>query len=194
MSKIITQKCKVENCNGLGKLDNRVKSRHFIKGYCGKHYERFRIYGDAYYSKEDGRSSHNLYTVWSAMWQRCENKNSSVYKHYGARGISVAECWRGRIGFDNFIKDMGDKPTVKHSIDRIDNNKGYSPDNCRWATWHQQHSNRRNNSKRVGVNWDNIRKRWVASLTINGVAYQKRFESITDAILYREELENKFLN
>lgn len=83
------------------------------------------------------------YVSWNAMIDRCENPNNPKYKDYGGRGIKICKRWRG--SFVLFLKDMGHKPSAKHSIDRFPNNDGnYTPSNCRWATKKQQVENRRN--------------------------------------------------
>lgn len=83
------------------------------------------------------------YKTWTAMIDRCYVKSSSTYKKYGAKGIGVCDSWRH--SFANFLSDMGEKPGVGYSIDRIDNAQGYSPDNCRWATSMEQGSNQTSN-------------------------------------------------
>lgn len=74
-----------------------------------------------------------LYWVWAAMIQRCHNQRNKSYITYGAKGIKVCDRWRV---FINFYDDMG-LPPKEHEIDRIDNNKGYFKDNCRWVTMHE---------------------------------------------------------
>jgi len=82
------------------------------------------------------------YMVWKAMRQRCNCPTTLNYHDYGGRGITICKRWDN---FVSFLADMGPRPSSKHSIDRIDNNRGYYPENCRWTTTHIQARNKRNN-------------------------------------------------
>lgn len=95
------------------------------------------------------------YSAWTHMKQRCYNQNDIQYINYGHRGIKVCERWVN--SFENFFFDMGPRPSSKHSLDRKDNNLGYSKRNCRWATTSQQGFNKRKKknttSKYKGVSY-----------------------------------------
>jgi hypothetical protein len=96
---------------------------------------------------------HPLYGIWNTMKERCNNIDNPNYKNYGGRGIKMCKRWL--MSFDCFVADMGPRPSEKHSIDRLDNDKGYEPANCRWATRSEQMLNRRmfksNTSGNTGV-------------------------------------------
>jgi len=83
-----------------------------------------------------------IYIAWMAMKQRCVNLNNPEYKNYGARNITI--CFRWKV-FENFLADMGEPPTENHSLDRINNDGNYCPENCRWATKTEQARNMRVN-------------------------------------------------
>ena len=111
------------------------------------------------------------YHSWAHMVERCDNPNVKNYHNYGGRGIGVCDRW---LKFNNFLEDMGETPTKNHSIDRINNDKGYSKENCRWATSKEQGRNQRTNrlimlnnktqclaawAEETGVHRSTIRKR-----------------------------------
>lgn len=83
-----------------------------------------------------GLSNTSEYKIWRGMLRRCYNKNRKDYPLYGGRGIKVSDEWVG--DFLLFLNDMGFRPSNKHSLDRIDNNKNYCKENCRWSTQSEQ--------------------------------------------------------
>lgn len=92
-------------------------------------------------AKTHGRSTDRIYRVWATMLSRCNNSNFEKYKYYGAKGIKVCKRW---YNFENFLEDMGE-PLPKQSLERKNLKKGYSPNNCHWATSKEQARNRTDN-------------------------------------------------
>lgn len=82
------------------------------------------------------------YESWACMKTRCLNPNCAAYRIYGGRGIQIDPLW---MDFKNFLKDMGKRPSKAHSLERKDNSKGYTAENCKWATRLEQSANRRTN-------------------------------------------------
>ena len=129
--------CAVDGCNKI--CTGRIS-------VCEMHYARMRRHGDYNYTFNDGRSKHYLYKSFCQMHRRCKCPRDQKYYLYGARGIKVCERWSGHKGFLNFIQDMGERPEG-HSVDRIDVDGNYCPENCRWADAKTQANNRQRNKQ-----------------------------------------------
>ena len=132
-----------------------------------------------------GQVSHRLYYVWYEMIQRCNNLKHKDYVNYGARGIKVCNRW---LNVANFIEDMYPSYQEGQSIDRKENDKGYSPDNCRWVNSTVQNRNKRkiqsnNKSGYKGVSWHKASNKWSSQITVKGKKiYLGVFNEINKAI------------
>jgi hypothetical protein len=161
--------------SGIGKYSREVrKHREEIKTICNvpKRYSHLRIY-----------------RIFVGMHSRCEIPSNSHYDNYGGRGICVCEEWSGNDGFFYFYKwSMENGYTNKLSIDRLDNNKGYSPDNCKWSTAKEQIENRRcsisleYNGKITPLNeiakLENLKYQMLYSRIKNGITLEKALEEL----------------
>ena len=129
------------------------------------------------------------YSVWEGMKRRCYNSKSRSYPNYGGRGITVCDRWHN---FENFIEDMGLRPKGR-SLDRINNDLGYFPANCRWATAEEQSLNKRTNH-RLSFNNENLTiKEWSDKLGIPVTTIAKRIMSgfPIDKVLSQDRLDNR---
>lgn len=135
------------------------------------------------------------YGAWSNMRNRCLNKKTKEYKGYGGRGITICDRWLE--SFENFYSDMGAKPSIAHTLDRIDNNGNYCKENCRWTTQAVQLKNRRSLEE---VRNDNINYKYAGKNTkgINLEVDKKIYAEFkkktkTNGVFSKKELE-KLLN
>lgn len=117
-----------------------------------------------------GLHKSSTYYSWGNMIQRCSNKNNTNYSYYGGRGIKICKRW---LDFTSFLEDMGEKPSAEYSIDCIDPNGDYTPENCRWATKQQQSSNRRLRTFTIDGKTKPIRE-WLSILNIKRSTYSNR--------------------
>ena len=186
--------CCVENCQNIGRWDNGSLNFYLSKKMCNKHYERFSNTGDVNSVKRvqgENRMKNPLYSIYKGIKTRCYNKKSTNYKDYGGRGIVMSDEWLN--DFTQFEHDMGERPSLNHSVERRKVNESYNKDNCFWALIHTQSANKRNNNKTVGVSFDKKYNRWVAYLEIDSKSYRKYFTTERAACVYRLFLEIKYL-
>lgn len=131
------------------------------------------------------------YKSWCSMKTRCDNKKHDQYPNYGGRGITYQKEWSN---FVNFLNDMGVRPDGM-TLDRRDNELGYSKYNCKWSTHREQGANKRNSNSTVGVNWVARDRLWRAYAHIDGkqksLGYSKTEEG---AILIRTSWEDNYEN
>jgi len=134
------------------------------------------------------------YAIWSGMKGRCLNANDKAYQNYGGRGITVCETW---MRFENFYNDMGNRPSLNHSLDRIDNNKGYCKENCRWAVRLEQENNKRTNTF-YELNGERLTlANWARKINIESSTIKKRIDAgwgieraLTQVHRYKKYIQN----
>ncbi len=122
-------------------VNSKVRAGHTKSCGCYAKDMRHKAHYKHGYSLKHNETSE--YKTWQKMKDRCTNINSPDYHHYGGRGIKVCDSWLEK--FENFIQDMGNKPSINYSIERIDFNGNYEPINCKWILKTEQTKNKRNN-------------------------------------------------
>ena len=157
---------------------------------------------DPKYTTTHGMSKTRLYRVWTNLKNRCTNPSVPEYKNYGGRGIKVCDRWLGVYGFRNFLNDMGAKPNDKTmggrsiwSLDRIDVDGDYTPENCRWATIYEQSRNRRNNRLVPCIKYlKDKNKKYCLDFRAENKIFNKCYYTLEEAIAARDELTEKYLD
>ena len=144
-------------------------------------------------SRTHGMKKTRTYSSWAAMKSRCHNPRATDFSIYGGKGIIVCARWQK---FENFFEDMGERPLDK-TLDRIDGTKNYSQSNCRWATTTEQARNvsisRRNTSGVLGVHYRASRKKWGATIGLNGKCKDLgSFDKKEDAVTARKQAVEKY--
>lgn len=183
LDRLPPKKCTVPGCT----------KKHNAHGYCSMHGHRIKRNRSPYAAQRlrngEQKGFKVEYEAWQHMKARCQDKNDKDYYNYGGRGIKVCDRWLEKPhGFHNFLTDMGKRPEGC-SLDRIDVNGDYCPENCRWADVWQQANNKQNTSTHPGVyKSDNS---WVANITIHGERKTKYFHSLAKAVSQRRQWERE---
>lgn len=146
-----------------------------------------------------GMSNTRLYRIWNHMKERCEKRYSNVYKHYGQRGIALCDEWHDFEVFKEWALNNGYSDDL--TIERKDNDKGYCPDNCKWATMTEQANNKRNNIKITVNNETMTINQWAKALGVEKSAIRFRlknglsdYDAITKPFQYNINGKRTFRN
>lgn len=167
-------KCQIKECN----------NKYHAKGYCNKHYIRYKKHGDPLFTLKErhGMRWTRTYRSWTSMLSRCTDINSHAYKDYGGRGIKVCNKWKN--SFLAFYKDMGERPEDLQ-LNRINNDGNYAPNNCRWTTVKQNSRNRRSNVLNMEIA-QQIRHLYKNGLSIKNISEKLKFKKTTiGSVLYK---------
>lgn len=185
------------SCGGfLVAIENNVNKGNTKS--CGCHKERivkeFLVENIKGLNKTHGLCGTPIYKIWNNLIQRCTNQVTIGYEDYGGRGITVCDRWLN--SFEAFYEDMGDIPK-NMSLDRINVNKSYCPENCRWVTSSEQNFNKRqqsnNSSGKTGVSWNKKNEKWEVELRVNKHRLRLGlYEDFELAVFVREEAELKY--
>lgn len=123
-----------------------------------------------------GLSKTPTYIAWAAMHSRCTCPTNAKFADYGGRGITICDRWLN--SFANFLTDMGEKPSPKHTVDRQDNSLGYTPENCIWATRKEQANNKRNNHLLTFQERSQTMAQWCSELGLSYTVVRSRLNRL----------------
>lgn len=161
-AKSVLWKCRCACGNTCVVIASHLRSGHSTSCGC-KHTERL---------VKHGMHRTTEYRIWQQMKRRCTDSRCRTYPRYGGRGITVCDRWLE--SFENFYADMGDRPSKQHSLDRIDNDGPYSPENCRWATWDVQYRNRRQTVSITYSGETKCQKDWCREYGVDEATFAQR--------------------
>lgn len=162
--------------------NNSQKKVGLYECYCGRIFKAIHTMVTNKRTKSCGclkithnKSNTSEYAIWIDIKRRCLDPRVKGYKNYGAKGIKISKEWKQ--SFENFYRDMGPRPGKDYSIDRIDNNKGYSKENCRWATDIQQNNNRGSYNKVLEFNGKvQTQSQWADEMGLNDDTFHRRLK------------------
>lgn len=154
-------------------LEDGKESKVYGLGYCSKHYQKFKLYGDpkkgASYERH-GMKGTPEYNTWQNIKDRCTNPKNQDYHIYMGKGIGICDEWKN--SFVKFFEHVGKRPEGMTSLDRIDSNKNYEPGNVRWADATTQARNKgiykNNKSGYPGVWWNKTNNNWRVGINVDG--------------------------
>lgn len=140
-----------------------------------------------------GECNSKLYKTYYNMKNRCYNPHYYLFQHYGGKGITLSEEWLGENGYMNFVKwSLENGYNEELSIDRIDNSKGYSPENCRWTDMRTQQNNRTNNRRVTIHNETHTAAQWARLLNVSYAAFQKHLYDNNYLTWYEDRIDEYF--
>lgn len=169
------------------------KWKCYANTYCEKHYARVRKHWSPFVVKKKAwyRVNHYLYRTYCMMKSRVNNPKSFWYKSYWWRWISICDSWLWKKWFDNFVSDMWDKQEW-HTLDRINNDLGYCPENCKRSNIYEQARNTTRSNDFVWVSYDRSKQKYVAYINYNWYIKLWTFKTMQEAVIARRSAEENY--
>ena len=174
-------RCECGNVTEI-KIGN-VKTLHTVSCGCYKSEQSIKRF------TTHGSTNTPEYEVWSLMKRRINNPNDPNYNRYGGRGLDICSEWEN--SFEEFLNHMGPRPSSNHSIEQKDNNQGYYPNNCHWATKTEQIRNRSNT---VEITYQGITKPLIEWCSLYGLSYDTLYQRLRNGWCVEKALTTKLHN